>query len=70
MIALLKEDWIQDPSLKKWNSIGCTDSNTKCSCKDGDHLVELWEHDSCVRGRIDTVICKRCDSIKSFSIVR
>jgi len=70
MIALLREDWLKDPNLRKWNSVDCTDKNTICKCEDGDHLVELWEHDSCVRGRIDTVVCTKCDSIKTFSIVR
>ena len=70
MIAKLREEWIVDPILKKWNGVDCTDKNTICKCEDGDHLVELWEHDSCVRGRIDTVVCTTCDMIKSFSIVR
>ena len=70
MISKLKEEWIQDPTLKKWSRVECTDKQTICQCEDGNHLVELWEHDSCVRGRIDTVVCTTCDSIKSFKIIR
>lgn len=70
MISKLREEWIKDPKLKKWNRVGCTEKNTICKCEDGNHLVELWEHDSCIRGRIDTIVCTICDSIKSFSIVR
>jgi hypothetical protein len=70
MVALLREDWIKDPQLKKWNSVDCTERFKKCNCEDGDHLVELWDHDSCYRGRIDTVICTKCNTIKSYNIVR
>lgn len=70
MISKLKEDWKKDPILKKWYGVNCTTKGTDCKCADGNHLVELWEQDSCVRGRIDTVVCTTCDSIKTFSIVR
>ena len=70
MKSLLREDWINDSVLKKWNKYSCTDKHTICRCEDGDHLVELWEHDSCVRGRIDTVVCTTCDSIREFKIIR
>jgi len=70
MVALLREDWIKDPQLKKWNLVDCTNRYKKCDCKDGNHLIELHEHDSCIRGRIDTIICTKCNTIKSFSIVR
>jgi hypothetical protein len=70
MVALLREDWIKDPRLKKWNSVDCTETYKKCNCEDGDHLVELWDHDSCYRGRIDTIVCTKCNTIKSYTIVR
>jgi len=70
MVSKLREDWLTDDQLKKWSRYSCTDKQTICRCDDGDHLVELWEHDSCVRGRIDTIVCTICDSIRNFKIVR
>jgi hypothetical protein len=70
MLVKTREEWIEDPTFKKWARIDCTEKHTICKCDDGNHLVELWEHDSCVRGRIDTVVCTTCDSIKTFKIVR
>jgi hypothetical protein len=69
MISKLREEWINDPQLKHWVSISSVQDN-KCGCFDDSHLVELWEHDSCVRGRIDTIICTECNKIKSFKIIR
>jgi len=66
-IAFLREDWINHRDLKHFSSKKCTD--TKCTC-DNPKLVNLWEHDSCVRGRIDTDICVQCDEVNSFSIIR
>ena len=70
MISKLRSEWIKDPILRKWSGVKCTDKSTDCKCEDGNHLIELWEQDSCVRGRIDTVVCTSCDSIKTFSIIR
>lgn len=70
MRQLLREQWSVDSEFKKWSRYGCVDKKTKCDCEDGDHLVELIEHDSCVRGRVDTVICSICDTIKEFKIIR
>lgn len=69
MISKLREEWINDPQLKHWALISCVQDD-KCGCSDDSHLVELWEHDSCVRGRIDTIICTECNKIKSFKIIR
>ena len=66
-IAFLKEDWINHRDLKHFSNKKCTD--TKCTC-DNPKLVNLWEHDSCVRGRIDTDVCVQCDEVNSFSIIR
>ena len=68
MIALLKEDWLKDPNLRHWNSRDVVRTQ-KCNCENPT-LVELWEQDSCVRGRIDTIVCTECDKVKTFSIVR
>jgi hypothetical protein len=68
MIALFKEDWSSDPKLKHWSKLSCV-QDTRCGCKE-PALVELWDHDTCVRGRIDTIVCTNCNKIKSFKIVR
>ena len=67
-IAFLKEDWVNHKDLKHFYNKECTDTGN-CNCIN-PKLVELWEHDSCVRGRIDTTVCIKCDEVKSFSIVR
>lgn len=68
MISKLKEEWIKDPQLKHWNNESCVQDN-KCGCSE-PQLVELWEQDSCVRGRIDTIVCTKCNKVKSFNIIR
>ena len=68
MISKLKEEWINDPQLKHWSGVSCVQDN-KCGCSD-PKLVELWEQDSCVRGRIDTIICTNCNKVQSFKIIR
>jgi len=68
MESKLKEEWMKEPTLRKWHSKSCV-QKTNCSCKK-PQLVELWEHDSCVIGRIDTTVCTKCDNIKTFKIVR
>jgi len=68
MISKLREEWINDPFLKQWNSRSCTE-DSKCGCSD-PKLVELWEQDSCVRGRIDTIVCTNCNKVQSFKIIR
>lgn len=69
MKSMLREEWINHPTLKKWSSRSCVEK-TLCSCKSEKNHVELWEHDSCVRGRIDTTICTKCESIVGIKIVR
>ena len=61
----LREEWIKHPKLKRFSKIKCTDSKCECGSK---NTAVLWEHDSCVRGRIDTEVCLDCDGIKSFDI--
>ena len=68
MIAKLREEWINDPQLKHWNSRNVVRTH-KCNCEE-PKLIELWEQDSCVRGRIDTIVCTNCDSVKTFNIIR
>ena len=69
MRRMLRNEWLQDPKLKKWDSVSCTE-RTRCRCGKEENHVELWEHDSCVRGRIDTVVCTECNVIVDFDIVR
>lgn len=67
MLSLLRDEWIKNPELKQWSNRRCT--YHKCEC-DSPKLVELWEQDSCVRGRIDTVVCINCDKVETFKIIR
>lgn len=67
MKRLLKKQWSEDPKLGHWAGRRCT--YHKCECNEPD-LVELWEQDSCVRGRIDTVVCTKCDRVSTFKIIR
>lgn len=68
MLSKLKEEWINDPQLKHWNGKSCVQDN-KCGCSK-PQLVELWEQDSSVRGRIDTIVCTNCNKVQSFKIIR
>jgi hypothetical protein len=68
MVSLLKEQWVVEPTLKHWNGQSCVQDN-KCGCSE-PQLIELWEHDSCVRGRIDTIVCINCNKVQSFKIIR
>jgi len=40
------------------------------SIDESEHLVELWEHDSRVRERIDAVVCAKCEVVREFKIIR
>jgi len=66
-IVYKRKDWIKNRDLKHFSNKECTDR--KCTCEN-PKLVNLWEHDSCVRGRIDTDVCLQCDEVNSFSIIR
>lgn len=69
MMVFLKEEWIKTPELKKWNNVRSTNSNI-CRCGSDSNHVELWEQDSCVRGRIDSVVCTSCNVLISFKVIR
>ena len=66
-MVYLRDEWIKHPKLKRFSQLSCT--GPKCEC-DSKNSVYLWEHDSCVRGRIDTEFCMDCDGVLSFDIVR
>ena len=52
-IAFLKEEWLNNEFLSHFRNKKSTERN--CSC-DSPKLVELWEHDSCIRGRTEEQI--------------
>lgn len=67
MLSFLRDEWIKNPKYSKWSGRRCT--YHKCEC-DKPKLVELWDQDSCIRGRIDTVVCTKCDRVSTFKIIR
>lgn len=69
MKILERNEWLSDPELKKW-AMKSASSDGKCNCGDKTHLVELIDHESCIIGRIDTIVCTKCNEVKSFSIIR
>ena len=69
MKSLLREEWINNTELKKWNNVSSIERSI-CNCGSDINHIELWEHDSCVRGRIDTIVCTKCDVVVDFDIVR
>ena len=69
MVSKLRDEWINDPTLKKWCGVSCIDKG-RCRCSDDSSHVELWDHDHSYRGRIDTVVCTSCDVIIDFDIIR
>mgnify|MGYP000110860729 CR=1 FL=1 len=69
MKSLLRTEWINDPELKRWSDVSCVERNN-CSCNTTDHQIELCEHDTCIRGQIDTIICTECNVIVNFDIIR
>ena len=70
MVSRLREDWLQDPKLRQWNSKSCTENRGTCRCGNDKNHVELWEQYSCVRGRIDSVVCTSCNTLLTFKIIR
>ena len=68
-LVFLKEEWSINPNLKHFQNNGITSDPKKCECS-YPNLVELCEHDFCIRGRIDSKVCVRCNQIHSFTIIR
>jgi hypothetical protein len=66
----LKKEWSKDPDLRHWLRQRPLQEDERCECGDDANLFELWDHDSCARGRIDTTVCINCNKVKSFKIVR
>jgi hypothetical protein len=69
MQILLREEWIKTPELRKWSNVRNTNYSV-CRCGNDKKHVELWEQDSCVRGRIDSVVCTSCNVLVSFKVIR
>ena len=67
-LSFLKEEWRNHSYLKKFANMSCTTKDV-CKCK-SPKLVDLWEHESVVIGRIDTEVCIECNKVKSFKIIR
>lgn len=63
--------WSSDPKLKHWTRRQCTfNPGRGCGCKGKGNYITLLNHDSCIRGRVDTTICTVCDVIVDIDIVR
>lgn len=70
MKILRREEWIENPDLQKFRWIPPT-KDRYCMCpEDSEHIYELIDHESCIVGRIDSVVCVKCNAVKSFSIIR
>lgn len=70
MKVYLREEWIKNPQLKHFsNHSVISNHKKKCDCIEPE-LIELWEHDSCFLGRIDTTFCVSCNQLYSYKIVR
>ena len=60
-------NWKENPDLKHFSRIDCT--SQECTCE-SPSPIELENHDSCVRGRIDTTFCLTCNNVITFKIIR
>jgi hypothetical protein len=69
MRTLERNQWLSDPKLKDW-SVRPAASDKKCHCRNEENWVELIDHESCIIGRIDTIVCTKCNEVESFSIIR
>ena len=69
MKILSKLEWSKDSVLKGWLSRECIPEK-RCRCENDSNHIELLEHDSCIIGRIDTVVCTDCNEVVNFNIVR
>jgi hypothetical protein len=69
MKYLNKEDWINDTDLKFFRTKAAI-KEKECKCGTDKYFVELEDHESCIIGRIDTVVCTKCKEVQSFRIIR
>jgi hypothetical protein len=69
MRILERDQWLSDPILKDWRFKSAA-SDKKCECRDKENWVELIDHESCIIGRIDTIVCTKCNEVESFRIIR
>lgn len=69
MKIVKRDEWIVDPELNRWRFKDPL-PDRGCRCGNKDKHIELIDHSSCIRGRIDTTICTACNEIVSFDIVR
>jgi hypothetical protein len=64
-----REEWSTDPDLKKWMFKEPIPDKV-CRCGHKNHHIELIDHSSCIRGRIDVTVCTTCNEIVSFDVIR
>jgi hypothetical protein len=69
MKVYTREQWLGDSELRKWAMKPAT-WDKRCQCGNEEHWIELIDHESCIIGRIDTVICTKCNEVESFRIIR
>jgi len=69
MVFYRRERWLQDETLRKWRFVPAV-TEGKCTCENDEHHIELEDHESCIIGRIDTIVCTKCDDVVSFRIIR
>lgn len=69
MKILKREEWLADTNLKMW-IMKSARPEKRCQCGTKDNWVELIDHESCMVGRIDTIVCTKCNEVESFNIIR
>lgn len=70
MRTLLRDEWLADERLKHFRFVE-PKPEKYCLCDEkSEHIVELIDHESCIVGRIDSVVCTKCNAVKSFKIIR
>ena len=69
MKVYTREQWLRNPELKKW-AMKPAVSDKGCTCGNKENWIELFDHESCIIGRIDTTICTQCNEVESFKIIR
>jgi hypothetical protein len=69
MKFLSRDVWINDADLKFFRTKAAI-KEKECKCETDEYFVELEDHESCIIGRIDTVVCTKCKEVQSFTIIR
>lgn len=64
-----REVWSKDTELLRL-AMKPAMPDKRCQCGTQEHWVELIDHESCIVGRIDTVMCTKCNEVQSFNMIR